>query len=182
MAYPIGRYSDDTLALQRALVLAGFDVGKAGADGEIGDDTIKAIIAAREHYALEHPDQARIDVPLLLALGVRSKAPTSKPPHDPNLFDKIGAIASIYKTLKGLTMTNTSNAATVDVKSAWFSKLNWTMGIGVIFNLFMLFGHPVPADIQTQVYALGNSAVLVVGWIIKTWFTTTISAAAAKKL
>ncbi len=72
MAYPTGRYSDDTLALQRALIIHGFDVGKAGADGKLGNDTIKAIGEAREAFALPGAPNL-LDVPLLVALGVRNQ-------------------------------------------------------------------------------------------------------------
>lgn len=93
---------------------------------------------------------------------------------------RIGLKLLLNKLFPGKDINVDTVLATV--KSAWASKLNWTMAVGVIFNVLMLFGHPVPEDIQTQVYALGNSAVLVVGWIIKTWFTTSITAASAKKL
>jgi hypothetical protein len=107
MAYPIGRYSDDTLALQRALVLAGFDIGKAGADGEMGDDTIKAVVAAREHYGLDRPSEPRIDLPLLLALGVRQKAPEPPPKSNPlqSIFTGL-AIKAVLNHLKGLPAMN----------------------------------------------------------------------------
>jgi peptidoglycan hydrolase-like protein with peptidoglycan-binding domain len=100
--YPSGRYSDETMSLQRALILNGFDVGKDGADGIMGSDTIKAVIAAREHYGLAKPSEPRIDLPLLLALGVRSKAPTPPLPK-PNFLTGL-ALKAILSHLKGLPM------------------------------------------------------------------------------
>ena len=90
--YPIGRYSDDTLALQKALVLNGFDVGKDGTDGKMGTDTIRAVVDAREAYGLDRPTEPRIDIPLLVALGVRSK-PTPPAPKPSPLKDWLISLA-----------------------------------------------------------------------------------------
>jgi peptidoglycan hydrolase-like protein with peptidoglycan-binding domain len=108
--YPSGRYSDETMSLQRALILNGFDVGKDGADGIMGSATIKAVIAAREHYGLAKPSEPRIDLPLLLALGVRSKAPTLPLPK-PNFLTGL-ALKAILNHLKGLPGMNNVLLAT----------------------------------------------------------------------
>lgn len=50
------RYGDtgaDVRALQRQLIRAGHDVGQAGADGEFGSDTLKALKAAQAHAGIE---------------------------------------------------------------------------------------------------------------------------------
>jgi peptidoglycan hydrolase-like protein with peptidoglycan-binding domain len=101
--YPVGEYSDDTLALQRALVLAGFSVGKNGSDGKMGPDTIDAIVEARDAFGLTRGP--RIDIPLLVALGVRGK-PLPTPPKPNPLKDwLIGlAIKQVASRLKGLPM------------------------------------------------------------------------------
>lgn len=70
----------------------------------------------------------------------------------------------------------------VKVKSSWVSKINWTMAIGVVFNTFALFGLDVPDDVRTQIMGLGSSALFVLGWVLKTFFTTTITPASVKKL
>ncbi len=153
MSYPVGRYSEDTQILQRALIAAGFDVGKAGADGKMGDDTIKAIGDAREHYGLPAP-RNKLDLPLLIALGVRNQ-PRKELPMETVL---------------------------ANVKSAWLSKLNWTLAAGALFNIFAFFGLQVPNDVKDAIVMVGNGVVLIAAWVIKTWFTTSISAASAKKL
>jgi peptidoglycan hydrolase-like protein with peptidoglycan-binding domain len=179
--YPSGRYSDETMSLQRALILNGFDVGKDGADGIMGSTTIKAVIAAREHYGLAKPSEPRIDLPLLLALGVRSKAP--EPPPKPNkLQDWLLSLA----IKQGLAKLFPGKEIDVDnilvaVKSAWLSKLNWTLAVGALFNIFAAFGLNVPADVKDAIVMVGNGVVLIAAWVIKTWFTTTISAASAAK-
>lgn len=69
-----------------------------------------------------------------------------------------------------------------NVKSAWLSKLNWTMAAGLLFNLFSFFGLQVPSDVKEAIFVVGNGVVLIVAWIIRTWFTTSITPASAKKL
>jgi hypothetical protein len=103
MAYPIGKYSDDTLALQRALVLAGFSVGKNGSDGKMGPDTIDAIVEARDAFGLTRGP--RIDIPLLVALGVRGKP--AKPTKPPSLSEKLSLAWEAINILKGKPMNST---------------------------------------------------------------------------
>lgn len=153
MSYPVGRYSEDTQILQRALIAAGFDVGKGGADGKMGGATIKAIGDARDHYGLT-PPRNKLDLPLLVALGVRNQ-----PRKD-----------------------TTMETVLANVKSAWLSKLNWTLAAGLLFNLFAFFGLTVPTDVKDAIVMVGNGVVLIVAWIIRTWFTVSVTTAAAKKL
>lgn len=69
-----------------------------------------------------------------------------------------------------------------NVKSAWLSKLNWTLAAGALFNLFAFFGLNVPADVKDAIVMVGNGLVLIVAWVLRTWFTTSITPASAKKL
>jgi peptidoglycan hydrolase-like protein with peptidoglycan-binding domain len=69
-----------------------------------------------------------------------------------------------------------------NVKSAWASKLNWTLAAGAVFNVLAFLGILVPTDVKDAVVVVGNGLVLIVAWIIKTWFTTAITTASAKKL
>lgn len=87
------------------------------------------------------------------------------------------------KLLRALNlMENPMDNVLANVKSAWLSKLNWTVAAGILFNLLTFFGIDVPPDVKEALLVVGNGAVLVVAWIIRTWFTTTITAASAKKL
>lgn len=56
--------------LQQALIDHGFDCGPDGADGVLGGDSAKAIIAARVHYNLPNQDKAVYDVALERSLGL----------------------------------------------------------------------------------------------------------------
>lgn len=70
----------------------------------------------------------------------------------------------------------------VQVKSSVFSKINWTMALGVIFNTLALFGFDIPADVRVQIMAVGSSGLFIVGYILRTFFTTTITPSSAKKV
>lgn len=77
---------------------------------------------------------------------------------------------------------NPMDTVLANVKSAWLSKLNWTLAAGALFNLFAFFGLNVPADVKDAIVMAGNSLVIVAAWVIKTWFTTSITPQSAKKL
>ncbi len=72
----------------------------------------------------------------------------------------------------------------VAVKSAWLSRINWTQAIGMGVSLLTYFGIIVPADMADNATAaiLGVQAlVALVTWILKTFFTATITPSAAAK-
>lgn len=85
-------------------------------------------------------------------------------------------------SLIGTKEIEVEQSAVVDVKSAWVSKVNWTMALGVVFNVLALFGLNVPEDVRVQIMTLGNSLLFVAGWAIRTFFTTSVTQASAKKL
>jgi len=68
----------------------------------------------------------------------------------------------------------------VPVKSAWLSKVNWVQGVAALsMILVFVFGNSAALTPEQQ-----NSIVVVIGlagnvvtWIVKTWFTPTVSAA-----
>lgn len=70
----------------------------------------------------------------------------------------------------------------MDIKSAWLSKINWTVAATVLFNLLMFFGIDVPADVEAAILSVGNSVGLILVWVLRTWFTKTVTPSVAKKL
>lgn len=56
--------------LQQALIDHGFDVGPDGADGDLGGDSARAIIAARIKYHLSRQSEALVDIDLQRELGL----------------------------------------------------------------------------------------------------------------
>lgn len=76
----------------------------------------------------------------------------------------------------------TTTVAEVDVKSSWTSKINWTQVVGIGASaLVLLTGGKVniPVDVQAEI-VVGIQAVQgIVTFVLKTWFTKTITAESA---
>ena len=79
---------------------------------------------------------------------------------------------------KGLPMDN----ANVDVKSAWLSTKNWAAFAGLLSVILPLFGIHLPVGWSDTVYQAIAALSAVYILVKNTWFTTTITAASAKKL
>ncbi len=137
---------------QKALILAGFPCGTNGDDGRLGADTRAAVI--RFQIANRLPRTGRLDSDTLARLF-----PTEKGP---------------------MIMADVVN--NVSVKSAWLSKVNWTLALTLVFNVLMLLGHPVPADVQAAVQTSGTALGLIIAWVLRTFFTSAITTASANKL
>lgn len=78
-------------------------------------------------------------------------------------------------------MSDTSATTTVvTVKSAWASKINWTQAVGIGATMLALASgnkYELPADVQVEIVAGIQGAQAVATWIIKTWFTPTVTPA-----
>ena len=68
----------------------------------------------------------------------------------------------------------------VDVKSAWFSKINWTQAISFIAMMLTTFGIDLDADTQAQILAGIISAQATVTWFLRTFKTDTVPPSAVK--
>lgn len=70
----------------------------------------------------------------------------------------------------------------IDVKSAWLSKINWTQAIGVLASILVVFG--INLDTQTQVAIVAGiqGVVAFVTWVMRTFFTTSLTPSSAAKL
>ena len=75
-----------------------------------------------------------------------------------------------------------ADAVTVDVKSAWLSKINWAQAIGVVASIAAVFGLDVPASTQVEIVAGIQAIVAVVTWALKTFGTTTVTPSSAAKV
>jgi hypothetical protein len=74
------------------------------------------------------------------------------------------------------------NLVTVDVKSAWASKINWTQAVSVLASVLIMFGVNLDAETQAHLVIAINLVSSAVTWVLRTWFTETITPAVAKKL
>ena len=67
--------------------------------------------------------------------------------------------------------------ATVDVKSAWASKINWTQVISVLAMVLAWFGIDMPPDVRAAVITAISSIAAVATWVQRTWYTTAVTVA-----
>jgi len=74
-----------------------------------------------------------------------------------------------------------ADTVTVDVKSAWYSKINWTQAIGVVASVAAVFGLNLDASTQVAIIGAIQGIVAVVTWALKTFGTTTITPSSAAK-
>jgi hypothetical protein len=74
------------------------------------------------------------------------------------------------------------DSVTVDVKSAWLSKINWTQAIGVIASVAAVFGLNLDPALQVEIVAGIQGVVAVVTWALKTFGTTTVTPSSAAKV
>jgi hypothetical protein len=74
------------------------------------------------------------------------------------------------------------HSVTVDVKSAWLSKINWTQAIGVIASVAAVFGLNLDPALQVEIVAGIQGVVAVVTWALKTFGTTTVTPSSAAKV
>lgn len=81
-----------------------------------------------------------------------------------------------------ITDPKLTTVAQVDVQSAWLSKINWTqaVGIGASALVFMTGGKVnIPVETQVAIVTLIQAATGVTTWVLKTFFTKTITPASA---
>ena len=72
----------------------------------------------------------------------------------------------------------------VETKSAWLSKINWTqvVGIGASVAVFATGGKiDIPLEQQTEIVVAIQAVQGVATWVLKTWFTPTITPASASE-
>lgn len=74
--------------------------------------------------------------------------------------------------------------ATVEVKSAWWSKINWTQFVAFASSMLTVFlgsTYAIPPEIQVQIIAAIQGAQALATWVMKTWFTPTVTPQSIQK-
>lgn len=66
----------------------------------------------------------------------------------------------------------------VPVKSAWLSKINWTQGIALLAAAGTFFGFDLDAKTQAEALAGIVGVQSVITWVLKTFFTNTVTPSA----
>jgi len=68
-----------------------------------------------------------------------------------------------------------TDKVTVPVESAWFSKINWTQASAAATALIVAFGVSIPPEKATAILAGLNVAQGTLTWIMRTWFTDSVT-------
>ena len=68
-----------------------------------------------------------------------------------------------------------------EVQSAWLSKINWGEVIKVGAAFLAVKGVNIPADIQNDILLTIISVGGIYTWVMRTWFTKTITPASIEK-
>jgi hypothetical protein len=74
----------------------------------------------------------------------------------------------------------TPTTAHVDIKSAWASKINWTQAVSAFAMIVTLVSggkFDITGDQQAAIVVTIGVACNVVTWVLKTWFTPTVTPA-----
>lgn len=69
----------------------------------------------------------------------------------------------------------------VPVTSAWASKINWTQGVTGAAVILAYFGINLDPATQAAILAVIAGANVVGTWVLRTWFTTSVTPAAIAK-
>lgn len=70
----------------------------------------------------------------------------------------------------------------VAIKSAWWSKVNWTQVVAMAATLGVLFGLELPAEQQAKIVATIQAVSGFATVILRTWFTTSVTPSAAARI
>ena len=70
----------------------------------------------------------------------------------------------------------------VEVKSTWYSKINWTAMVGPAVSIAAFFGLNLSADDLAKVVIGVQAVQSIVTMIWKTFFTTTVTPSSAAKV
>lgn len=84
-------------------------------------------------------------------------------------------------TISTETKTLTT-VAQVDVESAWLSKINWTQAVGILASVLTVISgnkYQIPPETQLAIVGAIQGLQGVASWVLKTWFTKTITPAVA---
>lgn len=101
-----------------------------------------------------------------------------------SIFSDIGKAITAIKVGMGLKKATSGGPMpdiTVNTKTAWASKINWTEIVKIVATVVAMFG--LTLDEQTQQYLV--MAIVGVGgivtWILRTWFTSKVTVASVRR-
>ncbi len=100
--------------------------------------------------------------------------------HDVPLDNKDvpATVAKIEKAMK--EAVEDDKIAVVPVKSGMFSKINWVQFAAPVATILAGFGLPLTADQIIAVFVVGQLGQSAVTFVIRQWFTKSVTASAMK--
>lgn len=69
----------------------------------------------------------------------------------------------------------------VPVESSWWSKINWTQWVSLLASILTVYGIPMDAPTQAAVVLGIQSLQTVLTWVLRTWFTNTVTPGSLSK-
>ena len=70
----------------------------------------------------------------------------------------------------------------VAVKSAWWSKVNWTQAIAMAASVGVFFGLNLSPEEQAKIVVTINAVSGLATIVLRTWFTDSVTPAVAAKI
>lgn len=71
--------------------------------------------------------------------------------------------------------------AFVPVKSAWYSKINWTQAGAAATALIVAFGIDIPEEQKANVLGVLTVGQGILTWIFRTWYNGSVSPGSIKR-
>ena len=62
----------------------------------------------------------------------------------------------------------------VEVKSAWFSKINWTQAVSLLATVLVVWKIDLDPTTQVAIVSAIQGVQAVVTWVFRTWFNNTV--------
>jgi hypothetical protein len=87
--------------------------------------------------------------------------------------------------MTNVDLSKTGNTATVDVKSSWLSKVNWTQAVGIGTSLLVVATGGkvnIPLDQQAEIIVAIQALQGLVTWALRTFAAPTITPSQAAKV
>lgn len=70
----------------------------------------------------------------------------------------------------------------VAIKSAWWSRINWTQAVAMAASVGVFFGHDFSPEQQAKIVVTIQAVAGLATIILRTWFTSSVTPAVAHKV
>ena len=96
-------------------------------------------------------------------------------------MDNADVPATVQKVASAMAeQAVTGGIAVVPVKSGWFSKINWVQFAGPVCSVLAAFGLSLKPDELVGLIVAVQTVQSIATWVIRQWFTKSVTASAMK--